>query len=255
MLKDYFDTFKPYKSWFYIKRDLMLPRHGSRLIWAGLKSIVFGLKHQKTRPTWLGLTGILRGAIQILATPLTCFIRIPLRGVLTISTGFIPIEENFKIQQEIASGIEILTVLYDFNKIIDGKCELEKKIKKYSESEDPSLKAKVPKKIESLKKINELRQSLDKEIKEIIAQANYIGATLQRKLEKGCQRKQPSSIHELKPIEIETDTETGKPNLDSFKDGLCLFALNKKYLFSQPQNNKDAILNLENNQAKIQRKI
>ncbi|MBA2655689.1 MAG: hypothetical protein H0U70_01745 [Tatlockia sp.] len=117
MTKDLVDTFKPYKSNFYIWRDLLQPLRGLSNVIKGLlnlalaplllavdtlRTIYFSIKDRslanfpqnmlKTFARALGgvvdgLANITRGLIQIGTTPLNWFLRMPIRGTITAKKG------------------------------------------------------------------------------------------------------------------------------------------------------------------------
>jgi hypothetical protein len=83
MGKDYIDTLKRYKSPYYIKRDLFQPFYGAVNVLNGFKNIGYGIAHLSGGLVGVGVTEIFRGLTRIAATPLTWFIRMPLRGLIT----------------------------------------------------------------------------------------------------------------------------------------------------------------------------
>lgn len=117
MAKDFIDTFKPYKSGFYVQRDFIQPLRGLGNIVSGLFHVIvspllfltntalfacrailhlsftFFLNHMKTNIIQNaggfidGVCNSIRGATQIAFTPLTWAIRMPLRGIITAITG------------------------------------------------------------------------------------------------------------------------------------------------------------------------
>lgn len=114
MGKDLKDTIKPYASWWYVKRDALQPLYGlGNLLkgafyliaiiplflfnlfryaanvksfdeWVGLAFIFNGIR----AVSWFidGLLSIVRGVTQIITTPLTWFIKMPMRGIITAFT-------------------------------------------------------------------------------------------------------------------------------------------------------------------------
>jgi hypothetical protein len=115
MGKDYMDTFKPFKSSYYIKRDLLQPIHGLINIYNGFKNIGNGIVDLKGSSIALGIAEIFRGLTQIATTPLTWFLRLPCRGIITLFTGFQKAEDGAGIQRAVSQGVRILNLLEDIN--------------------------------------------------------------------------------------------------------------------------------------------
>jgi len=135
MTKDFVDTFKPYKSWNYVGRDLIQPLSGIGNIAKGLANTVGSIllflantiryalisgdyNHFKKNmflnfartTSWLldGVSNLVRGITQIIATPLTWLIKIPLRGLITTIKGVRKLEEDPSIQRLVAEGEEAI---------------------------------------------------------------------------------------------------------------------------------------------------
>ena len=133
--KDFIDTFKPYKSGRYALRDFLQPFRGIGNILKGAFSIVGGvveflvetvrcifgsgswrafkykMKVNCSRSfSWItsGVSNIFRGTTQIVATPLTWFIKMPLRGIITEVKGKPKIEDNSKIKELVAKGYQAI---------------------------------------------------------------------------------------------------------------------------------------------------
>jgi hypothetical protein len=144
MGKDFVDTFKPYKGFYQAKHDLLLPIRGLRNILGGLVGLVFSvvgmaaiilvllveliasplmLLFGMSAREWkdlakvifeaLGVTAswaaeaainIVRGLTQIAATPLAWFIKMQLRGIITLFTGAPKIEESKTIKRLAREG-------------------------------------------------------------------------------------------------------------------------------------------------------
>ncbi len=128
--KDFIDTFKPYKSIYHIKRDFMQPISGIGNIAKGIVNLIgapiyfvfelvnwnivsstplnlytaawFGVRAL----SWLleGAFSLARGITQIAATPLTWFIKMPVRELVTLIKGAPKMEENKGIQRLVADG-------------------------------------------------------------------------------------------------------------------------------------------------------
>ncbi len=123
MLKDVVDTFKPYRSVWFVKRDARQPIDGLENILKGIFELIVSpllfllcpiyyafraesLKDYgaKVGTLWLqslswfihGVLSVLRGATQIAATPLTWLIKIPLRGLNTLIRSLL--EESFAVE-------------------------------------------------------------------------------------------------------------------------------------------------------------
>lgn len=165
MKKDIVDTFKPYKSTFYIKRDLMQPVAGIGNIIKGSCYVVlaplmfpigifvcisegiakksFGLFAWKMALGSTVLSGgfldgvgsLVRGVSQLLTTPLTWFVRIPLRAIITKIKGKPTVCQNVEKKVE---KLEILVnkedkTLTDALEINCGLNSLCRKVRKAEE--------------------------------------------------------------------------------------------------------------------------
>lgn len=124
--KDVVDTFKPYKSGYYVQRDLLQPVRGLGNLVRGLFNLIvapsiliftIGLYIKMSwseksfkffsKNLWIGsvkaaggmldgVTSIIRGALQILTTPLTLIFRLPIRGFLTATQGWMTVSQNLE---------------------------------------------------------------------------------------------------------------------------------------------------------------
>lgn len=131
MYKDLIDTFKPYKTSYHFKRDLLQPISGIGNLFKGVATVVgafclflgntiryafvsgslanfldnMGVNCKRTG-AWLldGITNIIRGITQIAATPLTWILKIPCRGLITAIKGQPLIEQNQGIQRLVTKG-------------------------------------------------------------------------------------------------------------------------------------------------------
>tara|TARA_R110002126_G_scaffold273866_1_gene418653 strand:- start:195669 stop:196586 length:918 start_codon:yes stop_codon:yes gene_type:complete len=135
MIKDFVDTFKPYKSWHYVGRDIIQPLKGIGNIAKGLANIIGSILlffsntiryalisgnyyHFKKNmflnfnrtTSWLldGISSLVRGITQVIATPLTWLIKIPLRGLITAIEGVRTLEEDPSIQRLVTEGKEAI---------------------------------------------------------------------------------------------------------------------------------------------------
>lgn len=133
--KDLIDTFKPYKSRYYIRRDFFQPIIGLKNILKGLfnlivapllfiintvryacisgsfKNFIFNMRlNVKRTASWLaeGIGNIIRGALQIVTSPLTWLLRMPLRGLVTLIKGKPKIEQNPGLQRCVKIDIQNL---------------------------------------------------------------------------------------------------------------------------------------------------
>lgn len=122
MAKDAVDMFKPYRSWWYVKRDILQPIFGIGNFFKGVGYVLASLAlfigapfyyipeknrtsyPEKNRAGYLvwasccirdtyvnalsyfidGILSMLRGATQLATTPLTWFIKAPLRGIIAL---------------------------------------------------------------------------------------------------------------------------------------------------------------------------
>jgi hypothetical protein len=131
ILKDVVDTFKPYKSSYHVKRDLLQPIRALGNIVKGIILITaaplffigdmvrymfisgslrnFGINmiiNSSRTASWLleGVFSILRGAGQLATTPLTWALRMPLRGIISAIKGMPKIEDNPSLQSCLQKG-------------------------------------------------------------------------------------------------------------------------------------------------------
>lgn len=162
MKKDVVDTFKPYKSNYYILRDLIQPVRGVGNIVKGLFNTVvapliflanvpryavigisqrsFGLFAENMAMNNAraggglldGLTSIIRGVTQIVTTPLTLCIRMPLRGIITAVRGKPTVCQNVEKRIE-----KLETLIRKEYKTVDDTIAIDRGIQ--------SLKVKVTK--------------------------------------------------------------------------------------------------------------
>jgi uncharacterized membrane protein len=126
MGKDFVDTFKPYKSAYYVQKDLLQPLRGLGNIVRGVFNIIatpliflvntvryaaiaiqqrsfslftenMALGSIKAGGGLLdGVSSIIRGATQLISTPLTWLIRMPLRGAITAIKGKPTVSQNLE---------------------------------------------------------------------------------------------------------------------------------------------------------------
>jgi len=134
--KDFVDTFKPYKARYHAQRDFLQPIRGVGNIAKGVANLIVGVigiigvpllfplisfenDRDKLRNnlsltfSWYldGISSIVRGVTQVITTPLTWFIKMPLRGLITAIKGRTPlIEENQGIQLLVKKGDALLKV-------------------------------------------------------------------------------------------------------------------------------------------------
>lgn len=142
--KDLTNTFKPYKSSYYLKKDAMQPLYGVTNLLKGLVYIVaapltllFNLFIREPYRTiksfislssalthyfhntkinvlrtmsWLldGSLNVIRGVTQIATTPLTWLIKIPMRELITTIKGAPTIEENNAVKNLVSKANAIL---------------------------------------------------------------------------------------------------------------------------------------------------
>ncbi|CDZ78361.1 hypothetical protein BN59_02671 [Legionella massiliensis] len=131
MLNDVEYTFKPYKSGWELLMDFAQPFRGVSNILRGLANVIAApiiflgnlfrytfietnsplddIQQELGQPIfWFidGLSSLLRGATQIISTPLTWCIRTHLRSVITNIVGFPDIRENEEIQYLVSRGTE-----------------------------------------------------------------------------------------------------------------------------------------------------
>jgi hypothetical protein len=135
MRKDAVDTFKSYKSNFYIKRDALQPIHGLGNVLSGALNILVSplvfvgntvryafssgsggafLNNMALNCvrsfSWImeGATSLLRGLTQIAFSPLTYLIKMPLRYLITCKKGSPKIEDNKGIQRLVHKGLKLV---------------------------------------------------------------------------------------------------------------------------------------------------
>lgn len=124
--KDFLDTFRPYKARFYIYRDMIQPLRGFGNVIRGLFNMVASLVllvvntfryarigiTQKSGSSFVtnmatnllkvgggfldGMISVIRGVGQLVTTPLTWLIRIPLRGTITAIKGMPTVRQNLE---------------------------------------------------------------------------------------------------------------------------------------------------------------
>lgn len=131
MGKDFIDTFKPYKAGYHVKRDFLQPLRGVGNIAKGVANLIcvsplflgntvryafisgsvanfasnMRLNFERTA-SWLldGVSSLIRGVTQVVATPLTWLIKMPLRGLITAIKGAPQITQNHGMQCLVADG-------------------------------------------------------------------------------------------------------------------------------------------------------
>jgi len=134
MGKDFINTFLPYKSHWHVIHSFLQPIRGLGNIGRGIGTLIIALfifiyksiSYIFTSPqgeiinnekiglrrtaSWLldGISSLVRGSTQILFTPLTWFIQIPLRGIITKLRGVPKIEDNKSLQKLVTEGIKIV---------------------------------------------------------------------------------------------------------------------------------------------------
>lgn len=135
MIQDTQYTFKPYKSKRDALNDALQPLRGLRNIVRGSINFVavpilwpvnllryaimarsfneFGIRvlhYSLLCVSWLidGTTSIVRGITQLLTTPLTWFIKLPLRAAITFFTGTPDICQNEEIQRLVQLGVTVV---------------------------------------------------------------------------------------------------------------------------------------------------
>lgn len=232
MGKDYNDTFKPFKSSFYIKRDLLQPIHGAINIYNGIVDL-------KGSSIALGITEIFRGLTQIATTPLTWFLRLPFRGIITLFTGFQKAENGAGIQIEVSKGKRILDLLENYNvqtseiqKALQSRQEvIETRDETNTElltSDQILIKQVADEKLNTV--VTELEKGvveLTKVRDEILPLANDVADTVIRKYEKAKQRGQATELsNPIEPLTV-TLNEANKFRTQSFFNGLKLFDSDK----------------------------
>ncbi len=150
MGKDVVDTFKPYKSFYYAKRDFLQPIRGLVNIARGIGILVgapmiflgnmvrytffshsfsgfasnTALNFHRTA-SWLldGASSLFRAATQIATTPLTWFLKMPLRGLITAIKGRQSIQQTSSVKKLVAQGKEAVEAAKRTSLAsIDDKC-------------------------------------------------------------------------------------------------------------------------------------
>jgi hypothetical protein len=131
IVKDVVDTVKPYKGTYQIKRDAMQPLYGLMNMGAALLTLIgapiaflVNIVRYSFYPdtfkenmqlnvvrtlSWLidSVTTAVRGVTQLVATPLTWLLKMPLRGIITMMTDKSNIEDTNSIQKLVIRGEEI----------------------------------------------------------------------------------------------------------------------------------------------------
>lgn len=133
--KDVVDTFKPYKSSYYVQRDFLQPLRGLGNIIRGVFNIIvtpliylvnvgrysISAIRQKSFELFIdnmslgslkagggfleGICNIVRGVTQLISTPLTWLLRIPFRGLITLIKGKPTLSQNLEQRIEILTGL------------------------------------------------------------------------------------------------------------------------------------------------------
>ena len=260
MLKDNADTFKQYKSPYYIKRDLLQPFHGAVNIFNGFKNIGYGIACLKGGLIGVGITEIFRGLTRIAATPLTWFIRMPLRLVITAFTGFQKAEAGAGIQNEVRQGRAILDVLEQCNlqvsEIKSAHQSREGAIKQRNlslgqqlTSDQERLKKEAD---ESLSKTDEKLRNTEAELhkvqKEILPKANEVAETISRKYNKALTRGQGTALANVQPLAV-VKNESNKFVTTPFINGLKLFDSDKGGKNQLSWTLNDSLRNLQPNRC------
>lgn len=126
MGKDFVDTFKPYKSNYYVQKDILQPLRGLGNIVRGIFNIIatpliflvntiryaanaiqlnsfplftknMAIGTVKAGGGLLdGVSSIIRGVTQVISTPLTWLVRMPLRSVITAINGKPTVSQNLE---------------------------------------------------------------------------------------------------------------------------------------------------------------
>ncbi|KTD76326.1 FAD-dependent oxidoreductase [Legionella waltersii] len=93
--KIFVDYIKPYKSNHQIKQDFKQPLVGIANLFIGLGKTLVGIFTGNLKSLSDGLLNVIRGVIEIVTTPLNCFLKPMTRGFATlIHGGYKKIEEN-----------------------------------------------------------------------------------------------------------------------------------------------------------------
>ncbi len=237
--KDCIDTFKPFKSSYYIKRDLLQPIHGSINIYKGFTNIGTGIVDLKSSSIAIGIAEILRGLTQIAITPLTWFLRFPCRGIITLLTGFQKAEDGAGIQTEVIRGIQILGILENYNLAISSLQKSSQSRQKLIEIyEEINLEKLPPHAISMKQDIDKMLDTIEKQAENEVAKlakvrnktlavANSVSDTIIRKYEKAKQRGQATDLSDPREPLTVTLNEENKFRTKSFINGLKLFDSDK----------------------------
>ena len=268
MVKDVIDTFKPYKSSFYVQRDLWAPVDSLTFVFNGLKNkIAYGIGELARGRFSAGFghiahggTEILRGLTRFVATPFIWFLRMPLRGLITFFTGFQKAEDGNGIQREISKGHVVFTNIGTLKLALEEQKRRKELVENYEKVQ------KAPKTLmdllayqkaasfcpneEGIAQINReaasLQQGIEQGINNILNEAEDISKTIQRKYKKALDRGQKTDLNfnSLPSFQIErTQLNGGIEHIDlkSFNDGLRFFDTNKhpltSLLYTLDQNN------------------
>lgn len=182
MFKDFKDTFKPYKSPFYLEEDLLQAANGVMNIIDGVYNIGKGLFSLKGMQFSLGMTQTFRGIIQFVTTPLNWLIRIPFRGLLTAVTGFQKAEDGNGIQRNLEKAINLFEKLEAYNQWL------------------VSPQMTTPLILQTMQTANE--QDLDKKqiAKKIASQTEEISLIINAKYDKALNKGQPTDIKIKRPL-------------------------------------------------------
>lgn len=242
MGKDFNDSFKQFKSPYYIKRDFLQPYHGAENIFNGSKNIGYGITTLNGGLIALGVADILRGVTRILTTPLTWFIRMPLRGLITAFTGYQKAESGTGIQNEVKKGRAILDAMEECNinvsELIKSYQSRQKFIEQRTslygqqlEQNNPQLKQETDQKMkETDKNLLRVLDELEKSQKEILPQANEVADTIVIKYEKALKRGQATDLpSNIEPLTV-NQNESKKFITGPFIAGLKLFDRDKSGL-------------------------
>lgn len=158
MAKDAIDTFKPYKSTVQMRRDFLQPIYGVGNILKGILNLILtplilvinilretvkflkSLKNAHISKSFLvyiknislnfvrtlswtldGCFSLLRGMTQIVSTPLTWLIKIPLRSIITALKGTPKIEDSSSVKKLITKGKNLIKEnTHFFAPVMDG---------------------------------------------------------------------------------------------------------------------------------------
>jgi|GEM_PF-4039331 len=220
--KDYLDTFKPYKGWFYVKRDLKQPYEGWKNLKLGVLEITGRIRQQKDKSFGLGVSGIFRGLTQMVTAPLTWGLRMPLRAIITgVSGGFEIAESRAGFQKWIKPAIDWLGVAYKYNAMIEERNFLRDVLADDERSVEDKGKA------QGALDNGQLATSLA--IKDMNAQiviATKLTTIVNAKYQKIKERDQPTQIKgEIPDMQVHRQ-ENDLLSLDGLLAGLSIFARN-----------------------------